>query len=721
MNKLRKYIVVFLVQCLCIVAAFSQDAMRINGMQIVKKGETMTIDAGRVVEFEAGATLIVEGSLVVRGTSDKPVVLKSVDPQHPGNGIMVSGIDENGLIVMDNVRSNGLIQPLRFDPFWYRKSVDLKSIVFSGSTSGEPIIYVAGPLLDLREGMDIKFSMNSLKFYNNSGSVLLEKVGSDGIVYDLDKLLFSENSLPGSDATMGVLHLDVARSVTEGQLKVGELAFNRNFSGDKMVGLSMSGGNGTGSEKFLAQGVFGNDNVAELIYDRRANVRIPSLEVKNMAGLDKYSDEKNFIVNSIHTFGKVQMKVIGNPTVVKLEDSLGKPVYNNAIRKGDTLELNYLEGNPTVVTLSNGEKFMVPKLTIAQLPPPIYRRVDTTLISPVWPDTTKTGRGDGAGGIKVSFTLPTFGGKKVKVTTIKEWEIGSWVGGASYGGGDIKHKFAPLPSTVEISSGLYGQYNLTSRFSMKMSYYRSAISIHNLWATGLFTGGLSPTAIDTGYNEFTPFGNAFAVNFYTKMNVLEFEGMWHLKDYLIRDGRKSRLVPTIGLSVGVLQFTPYRYAYKNMRNDQTYAEYSKWMKDNYLFDLRKFGSEGQNFLPGSKPYGQFTTSMGASYSMAYVRKKWSIKGEIKGVYTFTDYLDDFGPGLWYGGDYDKMLTNQQSVQQGTDDYLAKVNKISAYNAKINPSTYRSTNGLNDWYFQAHLGISYNLSYGKKKKDIILLK
>ena len=179
MNKLRKYIVVFLVQCLCIVAAFSQDAMRINGMQIVKKGETMAIDAGRVVEFEAGATLIVEGSLVVRGTSDKPVVLKSVDPQHPGNGIMVSGIDENGLIVMDNVRSNGLIQPLRFDPFWYRKSVDLKSIVFSGSTSGEPIIYVAGPLLDLREGMDIKFSMNSLKFYNNSGSVLLEKVGSD--------------------------------------------------------------------------------------------------------------------------------------------------------------------------------------------------------------------------------------------------------------------------------------------------------------------------------------------------------------------------------------------------------------------------------------------------------------------------------------------------------------------------------------------------------------
>jgi len=164
MNKLRKYIFVFLVQCLCIAASFSQETMRINGTQIVKKGETLTIDAGRIVEFEAGATLIVEGSIVVRGTTDQPVIMKSMDLQNPGNGIMVKGIDENGSVVMDNVRISGLIQPLRFDPFWYRKSVDLKSMVISSANSGEPVIYVAGPLLDLRDGMDIRFSMNSLKF-----------------------------------------------------------------------------------------------------------------------------------------------------------------------------------------------------------------------------------------------------------------------------------------------------------------------------------------------------------------------------------------------------------------------------------------------------------------------------------------------------------------------------------------------------------------------------
>lgn len=692
MNKLRKYIVVFLVQCLCIVAAFSQDAMRINGMQIVKKGETMTIDAGRVVEFEAGATLIVEGSLVVRGTSDKPVVLKSVDPQHPGNGIMVSGIDENGLIVMDNVRSNGLIQPLRFDPFWYRKSVDLKSIVFSGSTSGEPIIYVAGPLLDLREGMDIKFSMNSLKFYNNSGSVLLEKVGSDGIVYDLDKLLFSENSLPGSDATMGVLHLDVARSVTEGQLKVGELAFNRNFSGDKMVGLSMSGGNGTGSEKFLAQGVFGNDNVAELIYDRRANVRIPSLEVKNMAGLDKYSDEKNFIVNSIHTFGKVQMKVIGNPTVVKLEDSLGKPVYNNAIRKGDTLELNYLEGNPTVVTLSNGEKFMVPKLTIAQLPNPIYRNIDTTL--------------SGIGMTLDSLIEKIRDSLESQDLKWKTWtEYGMWTGGAIYQG-DIRHKFGIMPSTIEVSTGFYAQFKPFKRTAFRVTYYNAKISMHSILAPGLFSGMAPlylPTDIGGVKGVFTP-SNLWRFNFTTTLNVLDLESIIYLnraRNINFNNPNKWSMLSALGIGTSIIQFDP-----KRMVVTDAYT----------LVSLRPLGTEGQNFLSGKKPYGKFTGSFNLAYNVVFQKNRWLFKGEVKKVFSFSDYLDDWGSGQWYGGDYDKWLA---SLPAGNIDPfsgqdlniiagLGEYYQVEYKDKGLDLAAKKSATPLPDGYLQFHLGVAYRI-------------
>jgi len=182
MNKFSKYTFILFTQLVLAGSLLAQDAMRISGTQIVRKGETMTIDAGKVLQFEPGATLQIEGSLVVRGTTDKPVVMQSLDASNPGNGLMIRGIDEAGSIVLENVKAEGLVQPLRFDPFWYRKRVDLSGVTVSGSNSGEPVVYVAGPLLDLRDGMDIQFSMKSMKFFNNTGAVLLEKVGSDGIV-----------------------------------------------------------------------------------------------------------------------------------------------------------------------------------------------------------------------------------------------------------------------------------------------------------------------------------------------------------------------------------------------------------------------------------------------------------------------------------------------------------------------------------------------------------
>jgi hypothetical protein len=692
MNKLRKYIFVFLVQCLCIAASFSQETMRINGTQIVKKGETLTIDAGRIVEFEAGATLIVEGSIVVRGTTDQPVIMKSMDLQNPGNGIMVKGIDENGSVVMDNVRISGLIQPLRFDPFWYRKSVDLKSMVISSANSGEPVIYVAGPLLDLRDGMDIRFSMNSLKFYNNSGSVLLEKVGSDGIVYDLDKLLFSDNTLPGSDATMGVLHLDIARSVSEGQFKVGELAFNRNFSGDKSVGVSMSGGNGTGAEKFEVLGVFGNDNVSDLIYDRRANVRIPSLEVKNMAGLDKYSDEKNFIVSSNHMFGKVQMKVIGNPTVVKLEDSLGKPVYNNALRKGDTLELNYLEGNPTVVTLSNGEKFMVPKLTVSQLPSPIYRNIDTTL--------------SGIGMTLDSLIEKIRDSLEAQDLKWKTWtEYGIWTGGAVYQG-DIKHRYGIIPSTIEISTGLYAQFKLFKRTAFRVTYYNAKISMHSILAPGLFSGMAPlylPTNIGGVKGAFTP-SNLWRFNFTTSLNVLDLESVIYLnraRNINFNNPNKWSMLSALGIGTSIIQYDPKRMV----------------VTDRYtLVSLRPLGTEGQNFLPGQKPYGKITGSFNLAYNVVFQKNRWLFKGEIKKVFSFSDYLDDWGTGQWYGGDYDKWAASlpggnidpfsrqDMNIIAGLGEYY----QVEYKDKGLDLSAKKSLTALPDGYLQFHLGVAYRI-------------
>lgn len=693
MNKMRKYISVFLLQCLCVAAAFSQDAMRISGMQIVEKGTTMTIEAGRLVQFEAGATLIVKGSLVIQGTPDKPVLLKSSDEKTPGNGIMVSGIDEGGVIVMENVRASGLVQPLRFDPFWYRKSVDIKEGVFSGSTSGEPIIYVAVPLLDLRKGMDIQFTMKSMKFFNNSGSVLLEKVGSDGIVYNLDKLLFSGNTLPGSDATMGVLHLDIARFVAEDQIKMGELAFNRNFSGEKPVGVSMSGGDGTGSEKFAVDGVFASGNITDVIFDKRSNVRVPSLEVQSLSGLEKYSDEKNLILNSSHTFGKVKLKVSGNPTVVNLQDSFGRSVNNKAIRKGDTLELSYLEGNPTVLTLANGEKYVVPKLTAKELPKPIYRNIDTS--------QAMIGMSLDSLLSKIRDSLNTEDEKW------KTWmEYGMWGGGAIYKG-DFKPDNAIFPSTVEVSTGFYAQYKPFLRTAFRVTYYKAKISMNTTLAPALFFGTAPiylPTNIGGEKGVFSP-DNLWRFNFTTSLNVLDLETIIYLnraRNINFNNPNKWSMVSALGLGTSIIQFDPKRMVITD--------------SNTYIIPLRPLGTEGQNFLPGKKQYGKYTGSFNLAYNMVFQKNRWLLKGEIKRVFSFSDYLDDWGNGKWYGGDYDKWVA---TLPKGNIDPSTKmdVNTLAGLGLYyetiykkngLDISQQKSSSSLLDGYFQFHLGIAYRI-------------
>jgi hypothetical protein len=192
------------------------------------------------------------------------------------------------------------------------------------------------------------------------------------------------------------------------------------------------------------------------------------------------------------------------------------------------------------------------------------------------------------------------------------------------------------------------------------------------------------------------------------MGIAEVEGLWHLRPYQIATGKSSKLIPTIGLSLGMIYFNTYRYAYTNQKNGEAYPDYVSRMKNDHLFNLRDLGSEGQNFLPGSKPYSPIAFNIGTSFSTTYLMKRWALKGEVKFVYSSTDYLDDFGPGLWFGGDYDALRAAAYDKLPGISE--SDLNKISNYSLKdkIAPNTPRSTNGLNDWYFQLHLGASYIL-------------
>jgi hypothetical protein len=194
----------------------------------------------------------------------------------------------------------------------------------------------------------------------------------------------------------------------------------------------------------------------------------------------------------------------------------------------------------------------------------------------------------------------------------------------------------------------------------------------------------------------------------------------------------------MGISAGIFTYTPYRIAYRNQKNSESAAAYKARLWSEERVSLRELGMEGQNFLENKKPYGLVSGNVGLSWQLAYLRKRWALKGEMKAVYTFTDYLDDYGPGIWYGGDHERWLntikedeyfTNPDNKffieQNGQYLPLAKFNKVSGGSTTpdlISTTAARSTNGLNDWYFQLHMGLSYILSKPNAKvKEFTPLK
>ncbi|MBC7383600.1 MAG: hypothetical protein H7296_11530 [Bacteroidia bacterium] len=683
-------------------SAMAQDTMIISGTHYIKKGQTLSIAEGKLLLFKPGATLQVEGSLKLTGSAMHPITVKSADPERPGIGILFSGITEDGLINITNVKFESLLQPLHFDPFWYRKEVNISFCSFSGSQSGEPVLYVSKPLLDIRGNKDILFNLKDIRTYNNSGNFLLEAVGADGIIYLLDNLLFFENNIEGGNANLGILHLDCSTPVNPDKIKIGKLGFVRNFAGNNAVGLSVGGS----LDNLNVSGFYQDLNEKRLIYDRQVNNRIPKVDVGTTMDIAEWQSEKNIVKAVTHNTGVINLKITGDPKVKELQDSLKFPVNGALVHRADSIFINYADGKPMYIIMSDGYIVNIPTLLVKDSDIVTNPKRITLLTNQVWPDTSEI---TDSTLISLRFRIPTFGGKNKVLTKLKFWEIGGWFGGGIYWGGDYKHRFGPFfPSTIEYSGGIYGQYNVNDRFSIKTSFYLTTISMHNSWAPGQFARMAKVFSIDRNYQPIEV-GRSYEHMFATKMQILEFEGLWHIRSYMLTGNQKAKLVPTIGFGAGVFHFTPYRYAWSPRLPNETFGDWKDRIYTNNRVNLRELGTEGQNFLPGAKQYSSIAFSISSSFSLTLLFKKWAIKGEAKAVVTSTDYLDDYGPGLWYGGDYNKMLLSAKNNTSYSDGLLTKT---LTYDPNIASNAPRSTNGLTDGYFQFHFGISYFLNRKK---------
>jgi hypothetical protein len=669
MKHLRGFILQFGLMCIGFLPfttwAQTNDTLYIKGIQKIAKGQELKINAGTQVSFASGAALWVEGSLFVTGDSKAPVIFTSENPEEPGTGIIINGNDPNARIVIHNASFNSLLRPLSFEPFWNRKTVSLENLNVKNSVFNEAVIFVAAPLVNLNKAA-IQFELSNSQFFHNNAGIIIENAGSSGIVYNLDNLVFQNNKLVGNDNSLGILNINIANPYNPKNLNIGNLVFINNTANNKTLGLSLGGS----QEAISAEGIYSTNNLRP-VFDNQQDARLPLLEAP-IKDASTYPLPLCYTENINHTKGRIAL--IGKKLckITKVVDSNYVTIPATYSVLADSILINYQEGVAAYVLLENGMEEKLPAIPLE----------DTTSLTPEKPKPP----------IVLQDTLinPTQPWEKT-------YEVGL-MGGLAFYVGDIKHRFG-IPGVYDWSSTAFVQYNKSPKVSYRFGFSRTNIGMHNPTAALMFFRSADTYGLKNGNYFLIP---SFENNFKTKMYNLDFDLIYYFLDKhdnskSLNNTKKGEWIPAIGTGASLSYFEPYRMVVYSRNRDS--AEFMK---------LRPLGLEGQNFLSNKRDYIPITINLNISFQLCYAYKNWRFRYEVKAIMSFSDYLDDFGQGYAYGGNYEEWKKNVGNVDLPVDKHTGKQITLEQAFPNYTSEIKRTTNLLPDMYFPQHIGVSYVL-------------
>lgn len=698
MTKLKIHIKLITLLLLCGAVSLQaqlKDSLVLYRSMSISGENPLQLKPGAELLLAPGVSLLIEGNINLQGAPNQAIKIRSLDPQRPAAGLVVKGQAYDQTVELKYLSFVGLSQPLRFEPFWQRKEVILEGLAFKQNWSGDPSLYVAEPLIDRRLPLEIIFKAQHLHFRNNASGMWLEGGAEKSLTYELDQIFFSDNYLPVGSS---LLHMSLN---TEGEARqnAGLIRFIRNRLSPGASHISLV----SSLKQSLNLTEVESDIWPLVLFDQSKDPRTGVVQISRETPA---ADAKGFEV-LVHEPGFLKVKWPKVPSARKvLLSEQGDIIESTEERNQDTLSYRY-QAAPAffITTISKGQdRYLLPPVDsvvrIEEMP-----QEDTLVTSP-------PARVDSIAVKDQSWADLWLERLNRNTQALATWEVGLWGGGAVYGAGDIKPKFAFIddflyvPSTVDWSLGLYAQYNINTRFSAKLSFYHSTISIHDLSSVGVFSGTAPLYELNENLEQVIVEDISYDARFLTHLAILDAELLWHLRPnrYSGRFALWDNLVPTIGVSVGALHYTPYRTVYTGYKPDESYWSMLRRHRDRRV-KLRDLGTEGQNFIPGLEPYSSLALQGGLSFSLSWLFNGFTLKGEVRGAYTSTDYLDDFGPGIWWGGNRQAVVDNAQ-VDHENADYLVP-RAVGSVNFS-GDGNLRSVDGLNDWYFQGHFGISFEL-------------
>lgn len=627
------------------VSTVHAQEFKIEGHHTVGADSVWTLPAGSTIAFSPGASVEVLGGLQMQGTAEAPVFIEGGGQ---GIGFLINGINESN-VELNFVTISGLSTPLRFDPFWHRPVVSIANVQFLGNGTDavvpSPIVSIAEPYLPLYAPAQV--NMSNIYFANNRGGMLIDGVGRDGWNLEANGMAFEFNSVPNE--YHAPLHIEMVGNAQN--YSFDNLLFNQNEG----YGLSV-----TGFDIPVKIGqIHINGEEPFAILSKRNNYRLPELR----AQIDTLFDATTtgFATNVLsvsHVPGSVELTTAEGEgaTPAKVYDENGNEIEFDVKTVGNDVMISYNnEALPQLVVLDNGVAIHVPALDPNLLPVPTYNFEE-----------------GGSGFALGPFQLSTLSDLYNKVFYPENqpgfepsWEVGVSAGFTMYDNRDLKM----IPFSTTNISGLLPNVGLR----WPGGYIGTGANIHlqhnkSSWWSNTMT--LSAMNINGGrvrsfpyiYTENKPL--TYTVNgegrlvkvrlpFVTKVQSLDFSTTRHFRSYQLKEGKSGKWIPSASVGFGVMHFTPYRVINVPTTTER-YRVYLGNTQD-FLYNLRKVGTAGQNNIDGMSRYNSFATLANTSVSLTRLARKYSLTAELRGVLTSTDYLDDFGRGTFYGGDTEGFI------------------------------------------------------------------
>ena len=697
---MTKQIRLFLTLFSIAATQLSAQDIRLSGHNVVAADSVWQVAAGTTILFDANASVEVLGGLQFQGTAENPISIDAANGS--GLGFLING-QSNSSISLNHVRFTNLLAPMVFDPYWYREEVSITNTDFLANGNGA-IIRIATPLLNL--DAPTKVSLAHLYFANNNGGVVIDGMGEQGWSLSMEDLAFEYNF--GSTAYQTPLHLDFTGTATN--YSISDLLFNQNDG----FGLSVAGVD----QEVVIGAVYANAADENVIQSKATNYRLPAV-LATIEPLASSSSWRTGIAGHGHENTELSFEGTNISSNLVLLDSLGNVIEVTINESEEGTTWSYSENTPKYAQTADG--------TLIPLQEPTLKQQGTGGL-------LGTGLGDGESGLAsidfsgaVNDIYQTIVHPKMKPGFQESWEVGGMFGGTVYDGRDLKLvRFSTtdflsiLPNlglywpggALGYTGGAFIQHNTHSHVS-----YRASVNLLNVNAGKIISFPYMATSTSGTNSTIDSRGNNRNIShkFSTAVQTVEFEAIRHFKSNQLREGKKAKWIPAWTAGFGALHYTPYAVNFVRNSTDDLpsalgitywYLGEGRDIKTN----LRRAGTAGQNNVDGMRRYGSFAGLASTGFMLTYKRENWQLTGQIKGVLTTTDYLDDFGRGTYYGGDYNAWLENLPEYTYN--------DPLSGDNLAVSPSWIsrtgslggsRAQNYMPDGYWEVKLSLSKNIA------------